>query len=306
MSMPLLRLYPPRFRREFGAEIAEFYYESTREASRKERFREAYDIAAHALRMRLGLGSAQRGGRAFAAAAPFALAATASFAGFNLLSLVADWRLSGNPDFLVPLSYATGVCHLVALLGAVLALGGRFAGARWAAAGVLGYGLTLVLPSLPQVVEDPGPHLGFLLPQLLVASMPLACPPDLRPVARVRSGTGEVALLLWAPLLMVLLALVDVTGMGLIGYWRYGMPVLAALVLAGRPALRGIRTAGQFVLAVLPFVVTGYFASVVDQDEVLPVLALVGAGAVVLALWRGRGADAGTGDGTDGDRAASA
>ncbi|MCX4960577.1 hypothetical protein [Streptomyces virginiae] len=69
MSRRLLRLYPAGFRRAFGDEATEGGGPVTR-------LREAADIVAHALRLRLGVGSAHRGGRLFAATAPFASAAT--------------------------------------------------------------------------------------------------------------------------------------------------------------------------------------------------------------------------------------
>lgn len=290
MSAPLLRLYPAGFRRAFGDEIAESYREAVEGAGRVARLREAGDIVAHALRMRLRLGSAQRGGRLFAAAAPFALAATASYAAFDLVSLIGDRYVSGNPDFLVPLSYAMGGCALVALMGAVLALGGRFvAGARCAFAGVLAWAVTLLAVTLPAGAALPREFAAFLLAPVLVAAVALACPPDLRPPGRVRSTTGLTALLLWAPLAVVVLALADADGLGSVILWRLGAPMAAALVLAGRPALAGLRTAGQCALAGAPFVAMGYCAGVVDQDTLVPALAVLAAGAAALHLWRLRG-----------------
>ncbi|WNI24978.1 hypothetical protein [Streptomyces sp. ITFR-16] len=291
---PLLRLYPARFRRAFGDEIAESYHEAVEGAGRAARLREAGDIAAHALRMRLHLGSAQRGGRLFAAAAPFASAATAAYTAFDLVSLIGDRYASGNPDFLVPLSYAMGGCALVALMGAVLALGGRFAaGTRCAFAGVLAWAVILLAVTLPAGAPLPWEFAAFVLAPVLVAAVPLACPPDLRPPGRVRSKAGPAALLLWAPLAVVVLALADADGLGSVILWRLGVPTAAALALAGRPALAGLRTAGQCALAGAPFVAMGYCAGVVDQDTLLPALAALAAGAAALHLWRRRGRDSG-------------
>lgn len=295
MSTPLLRLYPAGFRRAFGDEIAEAYREATEGAGRIARLREAGDIAAHALRLRLRLGSAHRGGRLFAAAAPFALAATAAYAAFGLVSMISDWRLSGNPDFLVPLSYVMIGCDLVTLTGAVLALGGHFAaGARCAFAGALALAVALVAVPLSAGLLPPLPFAPYLLAPVAVAALPLACPPDLRPSGRFRSTAGRAALLLWTPLALSALALTDVDSHLSAALWRLGAPLAAALLLAGRPALAGLRTNGQYALAGAPFVAMGYAAGVVDQDTLAPALAVLAAGAVALRLWRLRGRDSGT------------
>lgn len=136
MNLPLLRLYPAGFRRAFGDEIAEAYREATEGAGPLTRLREAGDIVAHALRLRLGVGSAQRGGRLFAAAAPFALAATGAYAAFLLASTLNLAYVTGLPDLEAPLGYAMNGFSALTFIGAVLALGGRFAvGARTAFAG---------------------------------------------------------------------------------------------------------------------------------------------------------------------------
>lgn len=295
MSLPLLRLYPAGFRRAFGDEIAEAYREATEGAGRTARFREACDIAAHALRLRLHLGSTQRGGRLFAAAAPFALAATAAYAAFDLVSVIGDRIISGNPDFLVPLSYVLGGCDLLALVGAVVALGGRFAaGARCALAGVLGTAVVLFAVCLTAGAAVPLEFVACLPAPVVAAAVPLACPPDLRPPGRMLSTAGIVALAIWAPLSVAVLALADANGLGAIVLWRLGAPMAAALALTGLRALAGIRTVGQFALASTPFVAMGYSAGVVDQDTLLPVVVLLAGAAVILRLWRVRDRDSGT------------
>ncbi|WP_330334177.1 hypothetical protein OHS33_33515 [Streptomyces sp. NBC_00536] len=288
MSLPLLRLYPAKFRREFGEEMAEAYREATEGAGRWTRFQEACDIAAHALRLRLGLGSAQRGGRLFAAASPFALAATASYSAFDLVSTVSDWQISDNPDFLVPLTYATGGGHLVALIGAVVALSGRHSGALWALAGLVGGAVSVLVTVLPADLPVPWQLPAFLLLPMVPAVLPLACPPDLRPARRIRSTSGVLALALWAPLAAFLFALLDSKGIGLFVHWRYGVPVIAALALAGRSALSGLRTAPQVVVAALPFMITGFFGGVLDQDSIPTALLLLAGAALAVRLWRSR------------------
>ncbi|MCX4539831.1 hypothetical protein [Streptomyces sp. NBC_01565] len=290
MSPPVLRLYPARFRREFGDEIAEAYREATEGAGPLTRFREGFDIAAHALRLRLGLGSAQRGGRLFAAAAPFALAGTAAEAAFNLVSTLSDWRISGNPDFLVPLSYVTGGCYLAALIGAVLALCGRFTGALWALAGMAGV-LTCFLTVLPaRALLLPWEFTAVLLAPVVFAAVPLACPPDLRPPRRIGGAPGIAAVALWAPLCVALFALLDSAEIwsGSFFHLRYVVPVAAALALAGRSAWSGIRTAGQFTLAAAPFLGTGFLAGVLDDTTLLPALAVTAVAGLTVRSWRRR------------------
>ncbi|MFD7861720.1 hypothetical protein [Streptomyces sp. NPDC057682] len=290
MSTPLLRLYPAGFRRDFGDEIAASYHEAVEGAGRWARAREAGDIVAHALRLRLGLGSSQRGGPLFAAAAPFALAATAAYAAFTLVSLVGDRYISGSPDFLVPLSYVMGGCALVTLTGAVLALGGRFAaGARWACAGTVTYAAVLYAMTLPAHASMPWQAALFLAAPSLVAALPLACPPDLRPPGRVRSGAGRVALTVWALVGVVAVALWDARGIGSVVHWRLGVPVAAALLLAGRRPPARIRTTGRFALAAAPFLAIGFCAGVVDADTLLPSVAVLAGAAAALRLRRAYG-----------------
>ncbi|MFJ3723763.1 hypothetical protein ACIPYQ_14475 [Streptomyces sp. NPDC090045] len=289
MSRRLLRLYPDGFRRAFGEEIAEAYREATEGAGPLERLREACDIVAHALRLRLRVGSAQRGGRLFAAAAPFALAATGAHAAFRLASTLNLAYVSGRPDFEDPIGYAINGCYLLTLLGAVVALGGRFAaGARWMFAGTAGTASCLLAAALPGALEMPLEHAAYLAPPLLVAALPLVCPPDLRPPRRIRSAAGLTALMLWAPLTVVILALLDASGLGMILLWRFAVLVSAALVLAGRAALSEVRTGGQFALAAAPFLVAGYFAGVVGEETALPWLALLAVTALAVRLWRRR------------------
>ncbi|MFF4421080.1 hypothetical protein ACFY04_09880 [Streptomyces sp. NPDC001549] len=287
MNLRLLRLYPAGFRRAFGDEIAEAYREATEDAGPLTRLREAGDIVAHALRLRLGVGSAQRGGRLFAAAAPFALAATGAHAAFLLASALNLAYVTGRPDFETPLGYAMNGFSVLTFIGAVVALSGRFtAGARTAFAGVAGSTVCFVVAVLPGALEMPLEHLAYLAPPLAIAALPLLCPPDLRPPCRIRTTTGLVALLLWAPLSVVLLGLLDAGGIGMIVLWRFAVTVVAALALAGRPALSGIRTPGQFALAAAPFLVLGHFAGVVGEDTALPCLVLLASTGLAVRLWR--------------------
>ncbi|GGS30409.1 hypothetical protein Snoj_33710 [Streptomyces nojiriensis] len=289
MKLPLLRLYPADFRRAFGDEMAEAYREATEDAGPLTRLREAGDIVAHALRLRLGVGSAQRGGRLFAAAAPFALAATGAHAAFLLASTLNRAYVTGRPDFETPLGYAMNGFSVLALIGAVVALSGRFAaGARTTFAAVAGSTVCFVIAVLPGALEMPLENLAYLAPPLAIAALPLLCPPDLHPPCRIRTTTGLVALMIWAPLSVVLLGLLDAGGFGMIVLWRFAVTVTAALALAGRPALSGIRTSGQFALAAAPFLVLGHFAGVVGEDTALPCLVLLASTGLTVRRWRRR------------------
>ncbi|MEV6955569.1 hypothetical protein [Streptomyces sp. NPDC051183] len=289
MSLRLLRLYPEDFRRAFGDEMSEAYREATEDAGPLTRLREAGDIVAHALRLRLRVGSAHRGGRLFAAAAPFALAATGAYSASLLASSLNYLYVTGQPDSVGPLGYAMNGFHLLTFIGTVIALGGRFAaGTRCAFAGSSGTAACLLVAVLPGALHMPLMHAAYLIPPLAVAAVPLLCPPDLRPYGRIRSGAGRLALMVWALLSVVILALPGAEGSAAVPLWRFTLPLAAALVLLGREALSGVRTAGQFTLAVVPLLVTGYFAGSFGRDTALPFLGMLAFTALAVRMWRRR------------------
>ncbi|GAA0393449.1 hypothetical protein [Streptomyces luteireticuli] len=295
MNPVLLHLYPAGFRRAFGDEIAESYREATEGAGRRARLREAADIAAHAVRLRLGLGSAHPGGRLFAAVAPFALAATATYAAFNLIGSVGDWyvmRAAGTPDRVSAFMTLMNGCYLLTLIGAVVALAGRhLPGVLCAVAGAAGSSVTFFYPIWRMPPDLRWELVGFLLAPVLVAALPLACPPDLRPARRVRGAAGMVAVVVWAVLLVGAVVVIDPLGIGLLFPWRFGVPMAAALFLAGRRAFAGIRTTAQLACAAAPFIVTMYFSGWVRDEEILALLGALAATATVLRLRRGSGSD---------------
>ncbi|MFI6054577.1 hypothetical protein ACIBCO_31365 [Streptomyces violascens] len=295
MNSVLLRLYPAGFRRAFGDEIAESYREATEGAGRRARLRETADIVAHALRLRLGVGSAHPGGRLFATVAPFALAATAAYAAFNLSASVADWyvmRMVGTADRMSPLITLMNGCYLLTLIGAVVALAGRYLpGVLCAAAGAAGSSTTFLYPVWRMPLELRWELVGFLIAPVLVALLPLACPPDLRPAHRVRGPAGVVAVAVWAVLVVAAVAVIDPLGIGLLLPWRFGVPLAAALFLTGRRAFAQIRTTAQLVGAAAPFIVTLYFSGWVQSQEILAALGALAVTAVALRLRRGSGSD---------------
>ncbi|MFF3497060.1 hypothetical protein ACFYWS_37675 [Streptomyces sp. NPDC002795] len=286
MNPVLLRLYPVSFRRDFGDEIAESYGEATEGAGRRARLREAADIAAHALRLRLGIGSSRPAGRFFAAVAPFGLAATGAYAAFNLVESAADWYVIGA-EGVGALATVMNGCYLLTLIGAVVALAGwyRF-GLLCSIVGAVGSsGAFLHMTGMPAHAR--WDLVGFLVVPVLVAALPLLCPPDLRPAPRVRRTAGVLALVVWAVLLVAAVTVIDPLGIGLLLPWRLGIPAAAALFLVGRRSFARLRTTARLAGAAAPFLATLYFSGYAQGDEILMALGALAAAAVVLRLRRG-------------------
>ncbi|RKE20634.1 hypothetical protein [Streptomyces sp. TLI_171] len=235
-----LALYPARYRRDRGAELAEVFADTTAGAGPLGTAREALDLAGYGLRLRTGLTATALGGRLLAAAAPL-LAGTllglsalpgdprtlqvtaAARAGF-----AAPWPLL--PDHLAVL----GLAVVPVLLAAAALLG------AWRAARVLA-GLVALLAAVRLGADLVGAADGWLLmwnatallPYLLGGALFAAAPPDLleRPARRsvaVGAGVGLLVtraqggydsrhlmdgwmplLLLAVPLLLVLFAARD-------------------------------------------------------------------------------------------------
>ncbi|MBX7466715.1 hypothetical protein ACFW17_09965 [Streptomyces sp. NPDC058961] len=290
MNPVLLRLYPAGFRRAFGDEIAESYREATAGAGSRARLREAADVVAHALRLRLGIGSAHSAGRLLATAAPFSLAATAAYAAFNLVGSAGDWyvmRTAGAAGDAGALTTLMNAGYLLTLIGAVVALTGRHVpGVLAAIVGAVGSSVSFLYPVWLTPPDLRWELVGFLLAPVLIAALPLACPPDLRPARRVRGALGVLVLAVWAVLLVAALVVIDPLGIGLLIPWRFGVPVVAALALVGRRAFTGIRTTGQLAVAAVPFIVTMYFSGWVQSDEIYTVIGALAATAVVLRVRR--------------------
>ncbi|MET9609856.1 hypothetical protein ABZZ17_33125 [Streptomyces sp. NPDC006512] len=245
----LLKLYPAAFRREFGDEIAEAYREATHGAGRAARVREALDISGHALRMRLGLGSARRPGRLLAALAPFAVAAVGANALWWIKVMVPAAEAPTLPPVVaVPYMLLT-VTHFVMVLGAAIALSGRWAPGTWTI--VAGFAATVAVDVF-RLGGGVAFTFFFRIPLFLVILLALLCPADLRPEPRVRTATGLGAVLLWTTLLTGVLTLGPLPDGA--GWLRFALPAAAGLALAGRQVFTRIDTAPAVLLAALPFV----------------------------------------------------
>lgn len=192
----VLRLYPRRYRRECGEEILAVYQQTAAEGSSLGRFREAADIAAHAVRMRLGVNSSTAAGRLLARAAPLAVGAAAAYGGVHLSRWYAGVVASPGPVHLTADAWsALLLASALVFVGAVTALT-----ARWHV-GVAT--LTIGLAGLAVAAVVSGPAFGdpIVTPTmaLLTALVVLACPPDLRPGPGACAAAGVMAAAAWLP-----------------------------------------------------------------------------------------------------------
>ncbi|MFV8126974.1 hypothetical protein [Streptomyces syringium] len=199
MTTPVMRLYPSEYRARHGHEIAEVYRQAIDGAGRLATSREAADLAAHALRMRLKCSSDRPAGRLLAAAAPFVVAVLAAHAGRELFELAA-FLLDTRGD--VPRPGAADMVFAgwwVALLAAaVVALGGRWPVGRWCLAVILTVGALLAATvGRGGVLGAPGALVVF---SVLSAVILVGCPPDMAPGWRVRRMASGAAVAIWAPL----------------------------------------------------------------------------------------------------------
>jgi hypothetical protein len=196
----VLRLYPAAYRSAHGAEIAATYRELTAGEPLGSRLREGAGLAAHALRLRLGLGPASRAARVLALAYPFALAVSAAVCGLHLLRWYAALVSSPTPlgaQLRVDLSGAWGallVSSLIGCVGAATALTGRWrAGVPCTVAGLFSFAVAAVVsgPAFGDPVVTP-------TALALTAAVVLACPPDRRQeaIAGGRAGTAGVVIAL--------------------------------------------------------------------------------------------------------------
>ncbi|MER5637183.1 hypothetical protein ABT095_09510 [Kitasatospora sp. NPDC002227] len=150
-----LGIHPAGYRREMGAELAAVFADSTAGAGRWATGRELLDLAAHGLRLRLGLGSHGLIARAAGLAAPFAAGALAS-------GLAVDPLLR---DLIRPRPYSDPLHptapYLLELIAAVLAALTALAAVRgrWTATRLLVPPAMLALLGATVLLlqDDPGP-----------------------------------------------------------------------------------------------------------------------------------------------------
>lgn len=282
----LLKLYPAAYRREFGDEIADAYHAATNGAAGPARMREAVDVLGHALRMRLGLGSAGRSGRLLAALAPFAVVVLGvSAMPWSRLGVSALLRGGVRLADVGPLVLMAGA-GLAMVLGAVLALTGRWAAGTWTACA----GIAAIFTS--QVVR-PGLGPGFAVlssgPLLLLALVAVLCPPDLRP-ARSLGTAGVSATAAGAVALTVAPAALQLPYP--LGSLYFALPVAGGLILAGRQAFARLRTAPAVLLAGLPFVLLGLVNGALGLLFLSAALALLLVASTAVGIRRRRGGSA--------------
>ncbi|WP_282202230.1 hypothetical protein [Kitasatospora fiedleri] len=224
----VLALYPARYRRDRGAELAEVFADTTAGAGRLATAREAFDLAAYGLRLRTGLTSTARGGRLLAAAAPL-LAGTL----FGLLALPGDmrfWRVpaAARAGFDAPWRQLPDNLALLGLAVVPVLLAAAAAFGAWRAVRTLAATVALLAAVRLAVAAFTAPTTWVLLldatallPYLAAGALLLAAPADLleRP-SRLLVAAGAGAGLLvtraqggydtwhlmdgWMPLLLLL------------------------------------------------------------------------------------------------------
>ncbi|MFF2786346.1 hypothetical protein ACFVT6_06200 [Streptomyces sp. NPDC058049] len=278
-----VKLYPAAFRREFGDEVADAYREATRGASRRARILEAVDVAGHALRLRLGLGSAGRAGQLLAAVAPFAVIAVGAASMSWARMCAAVVTISGEFGFgdVFPQLMAA---HLVSVLGAFLALAGRWTAGTWTASAGVVAGIAIYVGRLG--TDLVGAALQFGLPLLVLALVALLCPPDLRPAPRTRTRAGVVAVLAWTAVMAGTLLVLPLSYP--LPESKFAVPVAGGLLLAGRQAFTRLRTAPAVLLAGLPLVFFGANPGGLDTLVLAGALGLLLVAAVVVSIRRRR------------------
>ncbi|MFJ5233334.1 hypothetical protein ACIQBJ_25990 [Kitasatospora sp. NPDC088391] len=138
-----LALYPARYRRDRGAELAEVFADTTEGAGRLATAREALDLAGYGLRMRVGLTTTALGGRLLAVAAPLlagAMVGLSALPGFGDSRLLhVKWAARAGlhaPWGELPENLAVLGLAVVPLLIAAAVVTGAWRAARVLAAGV--------------------------------------------------------------------------------------------------------------------------------------------------------------------------
>ncbi|MFJ2259149.1 hypothetical protein ACIOKD_12525 [Streptomyces sp. NPDC087844] len=284
----MLRLYPAAYRRAHGGEIAATYRESTAGEPLGSRLREGAGLAAHAMRMRMGLGPATRASRVLALAYPFALAVSAAACGLHLARWYAALVSSPTPlrvQLRVDLSGAWGallVSSLIGFVGAASALTGRWrAGVPLAVAGLLSFAGAAVVsgPAFGDPVVTPAAF-------ALTAAVVLACPPDRRLEATAAGRAGMAGAVI--ALVVVPRAAIDAHAVPWVStdYGCWPVLVLAAtgVALTWRSGTRGGLELGVMALVSPPLLAHACATAWGETTAVLWSAAPLAAAAVIAPL----------------------
>jgi len=290
----LMSLYPARYRAAHGEDIATVFSETIEGLSRRAVFRERFDLATHALRLRLRISPTDPAGRVLAGAAPVALAIAAGRCLFFLLPQLHEMvhRIRYPYPNLGLGSALVGAALLLAgnlpwLLALMFAVAGRWrlARATGALAALIGIGVRLWdrLYALWEV--------GELVGLAVVGALVLLAPSGLVDVAR--RGRWEIAGLALGVGLPVIavrqfgvmsLAGVKMAAVGLLPIWLCAVTaVVLMLRLSGRRP-DGLRAVGV-VCATLPWLLHLAFAAADSSEKQF--LAILFAGVCLAPLVGG-------------------
>ncbi|MFF2143020.1 hypothetical protein [Kitasatospora sp. NPDC058190] len=294
-----LALYPGRYRRERGDELAVVFADTTAEAGRFAKVRELFDLGAYGLRMRTGLTSTSPGGRLAALTAPLAAGAVAGIAAVMMYADEGGYQAPNSTRVLLSL-LAFWVLNGSAVLSAGAVLLGRWTAARLLAGATA---LAVVADLLLQLRASIGGGLWELLydfqwdgPFLLWALVLLAAPRDALPSPTWRERGMVVAAALSSPFLVL--------STSFYRSWHHlDLPWRAAMVcvplLMALTALRGWYVVAVPGLAALPWTLSVNLNAIWQQVggtwRLLPMAAVTVAAMVALVLVGRRKGPAGPG-----------
>ncbi|MER6301962.1 hypothetical protein ABT247_20720 [Kitasatospora sp. NPDC001539] len=282
-----LALYPVRYRRERGEELADVFADTTAGAGPVAKVRELFDLGAYGLRMRTGLTSSSGGGRLAALAAPLVVGAAGGLAAGHALLTYLTLGLS-RASLLYSLPYWV-MCG-AAVLSAVVAMLGRWTAAKLLAvvAALAAVADLVRAVSEPQVVQPLWIFLAVFEwsgPFVFWALLLLAAPKDALPVPTWR----ERGLALAAAVITPVAALTDnvyTSFHQLDPQWR-ALMIAVPLVMA-LSAVRGWYLVAVPGLVALPWAVCVNLQALWQQEggawRLLPMAVLTVAAAVALAL----------------------
>ncbi|MFI9332318.1 hypothetical protein ACIGZJ_32910 [Kitasatospora sp. NPDC052868] len=289
----VLQVYPARYRRERGDELAAVFFDTTAEAGRPAILREMLDLAAYGLRVRTGVTAFSTRGRVLALAAPLIAGA---LAGLGLFPWVTDSegiarRLEGSSSSLLHLTiFAQPVATM---LLAVAALLGRWTAARVLSVAVMAVGLLGMADAFrPEqfswwwVSYTGASQLPLLLSGLLV----IAAPRELLSEPGLRTRVLVLASAVGGGLVVAAQGGYD-THFLMNGPWSSVLLLLPAVLLLA--VVRGWLVPAAIGLAVLPltlgFSLFSLWEEVGGMWYLLPLLGAVAVAMMAVALVAGRG-----------------